>query len=80
MDKLEINILIDQISSEINKNPNISKLYFERGKLYWKLNLKSEAITDFNTAVSIDPNSPAKTYLDMSTDIMNFYNTDLYNP
>ena len=51
-----------------------------RGKLYWKCGRRAEAITDFNSAVALDPQSPAGAYLDMTTDIMDFYNTDLYNP
>ena len=70
---------IDKLTLEIEATPT-ADLYFRRGKLYWKSGDKPQAITDFNHAVQLDCESPAAVYLAMSTDIMDFYNTDLYNP
>lgn len=76
----DIDAKVAEISALILKNPSSADLYFQRGKLHWKAGRKAEAMTDFNTALSIDPASPAKAYLDMANEIMDFYNTDLYNP
>ena len=71
---------IRELTDRLTRNPERADLYFERGKLYWKIGEKGSAMSDFNAAMNIDPNSPAKGYLDMANDIMDFYNTDLYNP
>lgn len=71
---------IQEIDALIASNPQNSELYYRRGKEYWRRSQKGEAISDFNRAVALDPESPAKIYLKMATDVMDFYNTDLYNP
>lgn len=71
---------INRLSLQIQDSPSDAALFFERGKLFWKIGRRAEAMTDFNTAISFDPQSPARAYLDMANDIMDFYNTDLYNP
>ncbi len=71
---------IEEISAQIDAGLRRADLFYRRGKLYWKCGRRGEAMTDFNTAVSIDPASPAAAYLAMTTEIMDFYNTDLYNP
>lgn len=79
---MELNIenRIKQLSEDIVKSPQDDALYYERGKLYWKAGMRAEAITDFNQAVSINADSPAADYLKMVNEILDFYNTDLYNP
>ena len=79
-DKENIEFELKRLDKEIQQTPDCSALYFERGKLRWKLGRKAEAMTDYNIALSLDPHSSAKSYLDMANDIMDFYNTDLYNP
>lgn len=71
---------ISLLDDEIALRPNDADLLYERGKLYWKSGNKGKAMSDFNAAVLIAPDSPAKGYLEMAKDIMDFYNTDLYNP
>lgn len=71
---------IRELTAKIAEKPDNPLLLFERGKAYWKLGEKAKAMTDFNAALSLDPESPAKQYLEMANDIMDFYNTDLYNP
>jgi predicted negative regulator of RcsB-dependent stress response len=67
-----LNRLIDQEPS--------ATLYFERGKLQWKLGRRAEAITDYEHATALDATSPAAQALTVTRDIMDFYNKDLYNP
>lgn len=71
---------IKGLTDKIAKSPKDDNLFYERGKLYWKTGKRAEAITDFNAAILINPNSPAADYLNMVNEIMDFYNTDLYNP
>ncbi len=55
-------------------------IFYRRGRLYWKLGQRGAAISDYERAVAIDSDSPAAEALKMCRDIMDFYNTDLYNP
>lgn len=54
--------------------------WFMRGKLNWQLGNRRQAITDYRTAVSINPASPAASALDQADDIMAFFNPDIFNP
>lgn len=63
----------------INKHEN-AEAYYLRGRLKWKLGQKTQAMSDYNKAVSIDPTSPAAVALRMANDVMDFYNHDMYNP
>ncbi|MDO4318957.1 MAG: tetratricopeptide repeat protein [Bacteroidales bacterium] len=58
----------------------MADLYYNRGLLYWRLGKRGDAMSDYNRAVALDPASPAAQALTMAQDIMDFYNTDLYNP
>ena len=78
--ELNIESQINELTEKINKSPENDDLLYQRGKLYWKAGKRAEAITDFNSAKAINPESPAVEYLNMVNDIMDFYNTDLYNP
>lgn len=57
-----------------------AETYFERGRLYWKLEQRGAAISDYETAAQLDPASSAVQALEMARQIMDFYNHDLYNP
>lgn len=52
----------------------------ERGRLYWALGKRSEAINDYLAAQRINPEGKAKELLKATYEILNFYNKDLYNP
>lgn len=54
--------------------------YYNRGRLYWKLGDKGRAISDYNSAVALDADSPAAEALKLASSVMDFYHTDLYNP
>lgn len=58
----------------------LADIFYRRGRLYWKLGQRGAAISDYERAVAIDSESPAAEALKMCRDIMDFYNTDLYNP
>ncbi len=71
---------IMRLNDAIEDHPDVARLYYERGRLYWKCGRRGEAISDYEHAASLDPDSPAATALAQARDIMDFYNTDLYNP
>lgn len=52
----------------------------ERGRLYWGLGRRSEAIGDYLAAQKINPAGKAAQLLKATYEILDFYNKDLYNP
>lgn len=52
----------------------------ERGRLYWALGRRSEAIGDYLAAQKINPHGKATQLLKATYDILDYYNKDLYNP
>lgn len=52
----------------------------ERGRLYWALGRRSEAIGDYLAAQKINPSGKATQLLKATYEILDFYNKDLYNP
>lgn len=71
---------INCLSAHIADNPEDDEALYLRGKLYWRLGDRRSAINDYNAAVAVNPDSQARRALEMSTDIMNFFNPDLLNP
>lgn len=63
-----------------SEKPDLSELYYLRGRLNWKAGHRGEAMSDYRRAISLNPQSPAVEALRLSGDIMNFYNKDFYNP
>lgn len=59
---------------------NLAEIYFERGRLKWKLGDRAGATADYRHAIDLDASSPAAEALEMTRRIMDFYNRDLYNP
>lgn len=78
MDNIKTQISL--LTARIEQGAGTADTYFIRGKLYWRLGERGAAITDFNHAVALDPQSPAKAYLNMTDSIMDFFNPDIYNP
>lgn len=71
---------INALNQHIAEHGDDDVALYERGKLYWRIGDRRSAITDYNAAVAVNPDSPARRALEMSTDIMNFFNPDLLNP
>ncbi len=70
---------IDTLSQRIAANPHDAEALYERGRLYWRLEKRGAAMSDYEAAAALGY-APATEALRISHDIMNFYNTDLYNP
>lgn len=72
---------IEQLTLSINNSPDDATLYLQRGKLYMRLNSYGNAINDLNRALALDElNLEAAEYLKMIKEILDFRNTDIYNP
>lgn len=69
-----------QIEIFLCDNGRDDEAFFLRGKLFWRLQNYSAAVTDFETAVSINPQSGARHALELARDVFDFYNPDLLNP
>lgn len=74
----------DEAMSHINlfikESDADDEAFFIRGKLSWRLQNYSAAVTDFETAVAINPESGAQHALELARSVFDFYNPDLLNP
>lgn len=68
------------LSAEIEAAPENADAYFRRGRILWKMERFGAAISDYETAASIAPDSPAVQALEIAREIMDFYHKDRYNP
>lgn len=71
---------VNILTKYIVAHPDDDEALTERGLQYWRLGNRASAITDYNTAISINPDSEARQALQAANDILDFYNKDLYNP
>lgn len=71
---------ISMADEYLKYHPEDSNAYFLRGKAYWRLGDKPSAIADYESAVQLNPESPASAALSHSKDIMNYFNPDIFNP
>lgn len=55
-------------------------LHYLRGNAFMKRGDWKEAMACYLQAEELDPDGPAREAKQMLTDILNFYNKDLYNP
>ena len=76
----KIDEAINELNALIAINPNNDEALFLRGKAYWRLGNRSRSITDYATAASINPDSPAVFALEQAREIEAFFNPDLLNP
>lgn len=52
----------------------------ERGRMYWALGRRREAIGDYLAAQRLNPSGKATQLLKATYAILDYYNKDLYNP
>lgn len=71
---------IRHLTEEIEKNPDNEDAFLLRGRKYWSLNRRSEAINDYLSARRINPEGKANDLLKATYEILDYYNKDLYNP
>ena len=80
IDANEFDAAFNAVNERIAENQDDDAAWFLRGKAHWKLGSHALAITDYQHAVAINPDSNARHALEMSQDIINFFNPDLLNP
>lgn len=71
---------VSALDRNIEENATNALWWYLRGKTYWRMQRRADAISDYEEAVHLDPQSPAAHALEMARDVMNFYNPDLLNP
>jgi len=71
---------LTDLNERLSAEPCNAELLVERGKLFWKLGRRGDAISDYQRAAAIDPDGPGKLLAEHSDSIMNFFNPDLLNP
>lgn len=85
----EINKLIEdgrlaeaesRLTEMVEANPGDAEARYRRGRLRWQLGDRAGAISDYEHAAAADPASPAVAALQMTRQIMDFFNPDLLNP
>ena len=64
----------------IAAHPDSAEAHFLRGKIYWRQGNRSAATTDYATAASLDPASPAVEALAVARSVADFFNPDIFNP
>lgn len=71
---------IIELNNFINDHQDCDEAYFLRGKLYWRLGDKRNAMNDYSRAAELNPESRATRALENAQDIQAFFNPDLLNP
>ena len=66
----------ERIAFDINDDT----AWYLRGKAQWRLGNHAAAISDFEHALTLNPAGEARHALEMSRDILDFFNPDLLNP
>lgn len=61
-------------------NPDDAALHIARGKAFWRMGRRGEAMSEYAAADRLEPGGEARTLLDHSNAIMDFFNPDLLNP
>ena len=74
--KLAIEKLTELLTSDID---NKDIIYYLFGNAYRKMNNWQGALNNYQEAININPDSPAKDAREMMMNIINFYNKDMYN-
>ena len=63
-----------------NEKKAQARVHYERGRRFWQQGERGKAISEYNAAVALDPESPAATALQMANDIMDFFDPNQLNP
>ena len=71
---------INQLEQYVEADKTCADAFFLLGKAYHKIGNIKEAIYNYGEAAELEPNSPAAEALKQLQEILDFYNTDLYNP
>ena len=70
---------VTQAIEQLNRFPQKDTAYYLRGNAYRKQGNWQQALNNYQYAMDINPESPAREARRMVIDILNFYNKDMYN-
>ncbi|MDE7427193.1 MAG: tetratricopeptide repeat protein [Muribaculaceae bacterium] len=73
----------ERLTAQINTaatDAERASLYYKRGRAFWQAGDKAAAISDYEHAAALDPQSEAATALELARDVMNFYHRERFNP
>ena len=74
---------VNSLTDFMERNPDFPEMdeaLTLRGMKYWALQQRSAAINDYLAAIRLNPDSKAVQALKAANEILDYYNTDLYNP
>ena len=84
MEKVNMNedtaVRMKALDARVAADSSDEEALIERGRLYWALGRRSEAIGDYLAAQRLNPSGRATQLLKATYEILDFYNKDLYNP
>lgn len=70
---------IKELEDIIAKDNSQEMAYYLMGNIFRKKQDWANAINNYTKAIDINPNSPAVQAKKMSIEVLNFFNTDMYN-
>ncbi len=76
----ETSAKLRSLDERISADAHDEEALIERGRLYWALGKRSEAIGDYLAAQKVNPSGKATQLLKATYEILDFYNKDLFNP
>lgn len=68
------------LTEYISMHPKDDEALTTRGMKHWGAGKRSLAINDYLAAIEINPDSRARQALEVANSILDYRNTDLYNP
>lgn len=71
---------IDRLTALIAERPRDEQLVLSRARAYWQARDIPRCLADYDTALSINPHSPARTLRQMVVQIMDCHYKEIYNP
>lgn len=68
------------LTEALAADPGDAGVWYLRGKVNWRLGRHGAATSDYEHAVALSPDSPARHALEMARDVTDFFNPDMFNP
>ena len=76
----EVSKAIDNLTQLIStETDNKDKIYYLKGNAYRKIGDWQGALNNYQYAIEVNPNSPAKHARKMIIEVLDFYNKDMFN-
>lgn len=77
----EINASLEILNECIESNSVDHQFFLLRGRIFYKMQKWGNAMNDYSTVLELDPeNQEAKTGLELTRNILGYFNPDMFNP